>query len=88
MLLDNGVTLVTIISRNGWFVVTAGKKIKPGIVHLWFNCLVAFFFKAIGLYFSREAKERHAPVIHAFTPASSLSLRMITSVCQSIHALP
>jgi len=43
-------------------------KTALGIIQLWFNYFAASFYKALGVYFSLEAKERDAPVVGAFTP--------------------
>jgi len=47
---------------------TAATKTALGIIQLWFNYFAASFYKA--LHFSREAKERDAPVIGAFNLVS------------------
>jgi len=51
-------------------IVTAGTKNALGIFQLWFKFFVASFFKRLGIFFSREAGERNAPVVGAFTPVS------------------
>ena len=40
---------------------TAATKTALGIIQLWFNYFAASLYKAIGVHFSREAKERDAP---------------------------
>jgi len=47
---------------------TAATKTALGIIQLGFNYFAASFYKALGVHFSREAKERDAPVVGAFTP--------------------
>jgi len=65
----------------------ARTKTALGIIQLWFDCFTASFFKALGFYFSREARERNALVVGAFTPVFLLCMGMVTSVCQSFRAL-
>jgi len=49
---------------------TAATKTAPGIILLGSNYFAASFYKALGVHFSREAKERDASVAGAFTPVS------------------
>jgi len=45
-------------------------KTAPGIIQLWFSYFEVSFYKALGVHFSREAKDRDASVVGAFTPVS------------------
>jgi len=49
---------------------TAGTKTALDIIQLWFNYFASSFFNALAIYVSREAKERNAPVVGAFSPVS------------------
>jgi len=42
---------------------TAATKTAPGIILLGSNYFAASFYKALGVRFSREAKERDAPIL-------------------------
>jgi len=60
------------ISQNLDCSATSGTKTSSGVLHLWFNYLGASFFKAFGIYCAREAKERDASEVSAFTLVSLL----------------
>jgi len=53
-----------------------------------FNYFAASFFKAHGIHFSRETKERDAPVVSAFSLSPLLCMRMISPVCQFFDDSP
>jgi len=40
------------------------------MIQLWFNYFEVSFYKALGVHFSRKAKDRDASVVGAFTPVS------------------
>ena len=67
---------------------TARTKNALGIIQLWFNYFAASFSKALGMHFSREAKEGYAPVVNAFSLVPFLCIGMINPVCQSFGARP
>jgi len=50
----------------------AETKTALGIIQLWFIYFAASFLKALGIQFSREAKDKDATVIRAFPPVSLL----------------
>ena len=50
----------------------AGTKTTLGITKLLLSFFMVSFFKALGIQFSREAKERDAQVVCAFIPVSHL----------------
>jgi len=55
---------------NLFYCATTATKTALGIIQLWFDYFAASFFKALGVHFSREARERDAPVVGEFTPVS------------------
>jgi len=57
-------------SGNLFCCATAATKTALCVTQLWFNYFAASFCKALGVHFSREAKERNAPVVGAFIPVS------------------
>jgi len=70
------------------FCVMARMEIALSIFQFLFNCFATSFFKALGMYFSREVKERDATVVIAFSPVSLFAYGDDhTPVCQSFGAL-
>jgi len=55
---------------------------------LWFNYFAAPFIKALGIHFSREAKEKDTPAVGAFSPVSPHAYGDDHPVCQSLGAHP
>ena len=59
-----------LVSEN--FVYSSADGTKPAlvIIQLWFNYSTVAFFKALCMYFSREAMKQNVHVIVTFTPPS------------------
>ena len=58
---------------------TVATKTALGIIQLWLNYSATFFYKPLGMHFSRETNEIDATVVGAFTSLlpTSLCMRMI-----------
>ena len=67
---------------------TAATKTALGIIQLWFSYFVASFYRALGIYFSMEAKRRYTPVVVHSLLSLLLCMGMITPLCQFFGALP
>jgi len=65
---------------------TAGTKTgnHPALVQIFRG----IFLKALGMHFSREAKERNAPEVGTSLLSPFLCMGMNTPICQSFGALP
>lgn len=87
--MKSSITAKVLESENLVCSVTAGTKTSPGMIQVSLNYFTAYFFKALSIRFSREAKERYAPVVVALL---SFSLFVYEddhpAVNQSCGALP
>jgi len=59
--------------------------VSYSLLQLYFR---ASFFKALGIHFSRESKERYALAVGAFTLVSLFVYMEVTLLCQPSGVLP
>jgi len=82
--------------RHIWHTPKISRKFAKSVVLRsgrkpnWVNLFRGIIFQGTwhGLYVSREAKERNAPVVDALTPVFLFVYGMITLICQSFATLP
>ena len=73
-----------------YLVRGAATRTKTALIifQFWFDYFSAFPFKAFGIYFPWQTKERYPSVVCTLLAISFLEYGIITPVCQSLGVLP